>query len=260
MSPCMLCRQDRKLIKAHAIPEAFFREVRVGSAAPILVSANEGQFPRKAPIGVYDEGILCEVCEPIFGPINDYGIAVILKDFSSQFRQLTRDGRIGGYESNTADRNQILQFLVAVLWRASVSTHDFYSNVNLGPHEALARTALSSSEVELHSVFDAVLSRWKDPDKVVPPTVILDPRRERWSGVNGYRLYLGENVAFVKVDAQPFPTELRIGSLRSPPPLLVVARSMANSKDLHVMKQTALRSHKNASNFAGRGRHPNGAA
>ena len=256
----MLCTQDRKLIKAHAIPEAFFREARMGTAAPILVSATEGQFPRKAPIGVYDEGILCEACEAIFGPLDDYAITALLKDFNSKFHQLDRDGRVVGYESSTVDRNRLLQFLVAVLWRASVSTHDFYSNVNLGPHETMARNALGSSKVELPSVFDAVLSRWKDPDEVVPPTVILDPRRERWTGVNGYRLYLGETVAFIKVDAQPFPPELKLGSLRSQLPLIVVARSMANSKDLQVMKQTALRSHRNMSILSRRSRRQDGAA
>lgn len=263
MKLCRLCGAERTLVNAHAIPEAFFREVRVGPASPILVSAEEGQFPRKSPIGVYDNGILCEVCEPKFGSIDDYGINVLLKDFRKYFRPVVDGERLAGFESTTVDPERLLQFLVAVLWRASVSTHDFYENVDLGPYHTHARSAIASRDAEVSSVFDAVLSRWKDPDRTLPPTVILDPRRERWgsvNAVNGYRLYLGESVAYIKVDAQPFPPELRARSLRSAPPVLVVARSMAHSRDLQVMKDTALRSHQNKQKLENKKRGNNGAA
>lgn len=58
MSTCRLCGRSRKLIKAHAIPEAFFRAARGGEPeSPLLVSA--GDFPRRATIGIYGQGILC---------------------------------------------------------------------------------------------------------------------------------------------------------------------------------------------------------
>ena len=103
MSHCKLCSLKRKLVKAHAIPEAFFRELRVDGETPLLVSGVEGMFPKKAPIGVYDEGILCEACEPTFGVIDDYGIDVLLKHFSTHFRPLERDGAMAGFESNTVE-------------------------------------------------------------------------------------------------------------------------------------------------------------
>jgi hypothetical protein len=133
MPPCTLCGLDRKLIKAHAVPEAFFRELRVNGEVPVLVSGEQGRFLKKAPIGVYDEGILCEVCEPTFGAIDDYGINVLLKDFGTYFKPLSKSGETAGFESTTADPSRLLQFLVSVLWRASMSTHPFYSKVALGP-------------------------------------------------------------------------------------------------------------------------------
>lgn len=255
MPPCTLCGLNRKLIKAHAIPEAFFRKLRVDGEIPLLVSGEQGQFPKKAPIGVYDEGILCEVCEPTFGPIDDYGINVFLKDFGTHFQPLSKDGETAGFESATADSSRLLQFLVSVLWRASISTHAFYSKVDLGPHEPLARLAVNTPGLELSKVFDAVLSRWKDKGETVPTTAILDPSREKWFGVNGYRLYLGETVAYVKVDAQPFPEGMKAISLRSALPVLVVARKMADSKDFRAMRNTVHRSHENKQAFSSRGNH-----
>ena len=252
MPPCALCGRSRKLIKAHAIPEAFFRELRVDGEVPLLVSGEQGQFPKKAPIGVYDEGILCEVCEPNFGSIDDYGINVFLKNFGTYFDPLEQGGRTAGFESTTADPSRLLQFLVSVLWRASVSTHAFYSKVDLGPHEPLARLAVNTPGAELSEVFDAVLSRWKDDDENVPTTAILDPRREKWFGVNSYRIYLGETIAYVKVDAQPFPARMKAVSLRSAHPVLVVARLMVESKDIGAMKHTVRRSHENKLAFSSR--------
>lgn len=250
MPLCALCGLDRKLIKAHAIPEAFFRELRTGGEIPLLISGVQGHFPKKAPIGVYDEGILCEVCEPRFGAIDDYGVNVFLKDFHSDFQPISQGDQTAGFESAIADPTRLLQFLVSVLWRASTSMHPFYSKVDLGRHEPLARLAVNTLGFKLSDVFDAVLSRWKDKSEDIPTTAILDPRREKWSGINAYRLYLGETVAYVKVDARPFPDRMRAISLRSAPPVRVVARTMAESKDLRAMTHTATRSHEGKQTFS----------
>jgi hypothetical protein len=60
MECCRLCRQPKKLIQAHVIPEAFFREMRVGDGAPPLL-VKTGEYPRRSPIGVYDQTILCAI-------------------------------------------------------------------------------------------------------------------------------------------------------------------------------------------------------
>lgn len=79
----------------------------------------------------------------------------------------------------------------------------------------------------------------------IPITAILNPMRERWSGVNAYRVYFGKLVAIVKVDSQPFPAGLKEVSLRSAPPIRLVARNMRGSKDLQAMLHTAKRSYEN---------------
>jgi len=76
---CALCKKELKLIKAHAIPEAFFRELRDGWRAPLLVTNTEGHYPKKSPIGVYDDGILCEYCEPSFAEWDDYRASILLR-------------------------------------------------------------------------------------------------------------------------------------------------------------------------------------
>ena len=248
MRHCKLCLQKRKLVKAHSIPEAFFRKLRSGGVSPLIVSTVKGNFTKRSPIGIYDEGILCEVCEPTFGSTDEYGIEVLLNQFGTHFHALERDGALVGFESNSVDSLRLLQFLVAVLWRASVSTHSFYTNVNLGKYEDLASNFLAGGEDVFH-VFDAVISKWHEEGENVPTTAILDPRREELLGVNTFRIYFGEVVAYVKVDSQSFNRKLQAISLRGNPKVLVVGRVMSKSNDYRALITTAKLSNVYAAGF-----------
>ena len=240
MVACRLCNSEVALVKAHAIPEAFFREIRDEQQRLLLIAGGAKHYPRKAPIGVYDRNILCAECEPKFGPIDDYGVDVLLRRFDHFFRPVAYGGEALAFSSSTADANRILRFLVSVLWRASVSKEVFYRRVNLGPIEDAARAAVIDRRGSIASDFDAVFSRWSewsDPDTT--STGILNPHRERWDGINAYRIYLGHLVAYIKVDRRPFMSPFDALSLRSAPPIWTLVREFAGSKDMAVMKRTA---------------------
>lgn len=76
---CRGCGKETKLIKAHIIAESFFRGLRDGQKVPKIHSTTEGVHPKKAPIGVYDMGILCNDCEQKFQTLDDYGYHVLIK-------------------------------------------------------------------------------------------------------------------------------------------------------------------------------------
>lgn len=238
MGNCRLCGEAKKLIKAHAIPEAFFRAAR-GDAVdrPLLVSA--GEFPRRAPIGIYDPGILCAECEARFGSVDAYGTRVLLNEFDSLFRPLEKDGAVVGFESHGVDSRALLRFLVAILWRASVSRHSFYSRVQLGALEEPA-VAFALEDRDDAGVFDAMLSRWKPTAREdLPEHFLMDPFRQKYNGVNAYRVYLGQATAEIKVDRRPFPGGMAQYGLRSAPPARMIIRDLARSSDLRAMRATA---------------------
>jgi hypothetical protein len=133
----------------------------------------------------------------------------------------------------------MLRFLIATLWRASVSTHPFYARIDLGEyHRAAEQLALQDKEER--GVFDVVLARWPAAAAIgVASHPVLDPYRHKFDGVNAYRLYLGETVAEIKVDRRPFPPGLVELGLRAAPPVRAVVRSFTNSKDLAAMVRTA---------------------
>jgi hypothetical protein len=110
----MLCGESNKLVKSHIIPEAFWREIRQGDDAPLLITSVKGEFPKKAPIGVYDDGILCTECEESFGHVDDYGITVLLKRRDELFRPSKDGAGALAYVAEDVDQRTLLKFFVSV--------------------------------------------------------------------------------------------------------------------------------------------------
>lgn len=246
MPTCRLCGATSGFVKAHIIPEAFFRELRDGQESPLLIAGTAGHPPRKSPIGVYDQEILCASCEDKFLQWDTYGIDVLLTRFEHFFRPIIYASKTVAYEAQGIDKCKLLDFLVSIMWRASVSSQPFYRTVALGPYEVAIRDELLTQLGHTPLQIDAVFSRWNDEDDgKLPTTGLMNPHRERWDGVNAYRLYLGKVVAYVKFDKRAFSNTFEQFSLRSSAPLRIISRSLASSKDLNAMRKTAIASHKN---------------
>jgi len=243
---CRLCGADAPLVQAHIIPEAFFRELRAdGGLSPLLVSGDPATYNKAAPIGVYDQTILCAACEGKFQTLDDYGIEAMLRRFGQWFAPVQAEGVTHGFESAVVDQERLLKFLVAVLWRASVSTHSFYRNVSLGPLLAAAARVVIDPHQPTVQTFGAVLSRWSPPANVgFKVHGLMDPFREKWRGVNAYRLYFGDMVAYIRVDRRPFPPALEALALTRQSVLRVVERAFENSKDYGAMHRTAMLAHR----------------
>jgi hypothetical protein len=250
MPTCRVCAATAGFVKSHIIPEAFFRELRDGQVAPLLVAGAKDQLPKKAPIGVYDQGMLCAACEEKFLHWDTYGVEVLLSRFEAYFSPILNNGTTVAYETAQVDKQRLLDFLVSVLWRASVSTQPFYKTVMLGPHEGDVLDAMLVHAKHAPAAFDAVLSRWRDEDDDTLPTDgLMNPHREKWGDVNAYRLYLGKIVAYIRVDKRPFAQPFAQFSLRAAGPCRIVTRRLATSRDLRVMRRTAVAADRNLQNI-----------
>lgn len=257
--PCLLCLRDRKLVKSHVIPEAFWRVMRDDvEGAPWLISGAEGVHAQRSHIGVYDQGILCDECEPKFGDLDAYGIRILLQDFGREFTPIIDTvfpARVAGYESTTVDQDRLLRFLVSVLWRASVSTQPFYQRVSLGELEAAAATVIDPS-VPVPAVFGAVLARWTPAaDMGYEAHGMLDPVQITPEGTPAYILYFGESLAYLRVGEVPFGPKLGANRLGADANLRVTLRDFGKSGELQTMVNTANRSRERREQTAEARRH-----
>jgi hypothetical protein len=120
------------------------------------------------------------------------------------------------------------------LWRAAVSTQRFFRRVNIGPFEPDLRNAILRSDPGYKDFFSVLLACFVDmPTKIA----IMDPFKERYEQVNYYRFYLGNYIAYVKVDRQRTPAVFEQFALAPDNPLTIVARNFDRSKEKVVMRK-----------------------
>lgn len=228
---CRGCGEDKKLIKSHAIPEAFFKSMISGGKPPQLMSDASGVHPKKSPIGVYDNGILCRDCEDKFQIMDDYAQNLLLKN-EKEHEEIVHKNKVIGYEIKSINTSLLRQFFIGVLWRASISTHDYYKKVNLGSYEKIARELIWTSSPGDKDEFSFVLAKFSD--KTIG-RIMLDPHRDRWHGINYYRFYMFGYIVYIKVDKQKTPNNFKKFNPDERGSLIMVGRDIYSSKELPVI-------------------------
>ncbi len=134
---CKFCNQEKKLIKAHIIPKNFYLARK--DARYLLINSKTGKYAYKQN-GGYDSNILCKDCDNhILGEFDKEGYRVLFGDFNKyKYIQTYPQGKI--YQLNSYNFNYVnlRNFFISILWRASVSQLEEWSNINLGGYERKA--------------------------------------------------------------------------------------------------------------------------
>ena len=138
---CKFCGQEKKLIKAHIIPKNFYiarKEDRY-----LLINSKTRKYTYKQN-GGYDSNILCRDCDNhILGEFDKEGYRVLFDDFNKyQYVHTHPQGKIYQLDSNNFDYTKLRNFFISILWRASVSQLEEWSNINLGGYERKALNVL----------------------------------------------------------------------------------------------------------------------
>ncbi|MBE0472339.1 MAG: hypothetical protein IBX55_22870 [Methyloprofundus sp.] len=68
-------------------------------------------------------------------------------------------------------------------------------------------------------------------------STMLDPRLERWDGVNYYRIYLGVFIAHIKVDKRPSSPSFAPFLQQGTSDLIVLERELKTSAEFEIMQQ-----------------------
>lgn len=178
-----MCLQPKPLVKSHIIPEALVRDMSPDGKA-MLFDSQPGVMPKRAPVGIYDSGILCLECERRFGPADDCGIEFVRRPLSamSVVKEM-RQYRV--FEAGGVDCAQLKLFFLSVLWRAHWSTHPFFADVRLGPREPALRDFLLAPENADWDEFPVSLFRyWGEPGPVMDT-----PFMTRFGSVRGCKFH-----------------------------------------------------------------------
>ena len=136
---CKLCLQERRLVKAHIIPRSFYKPMLAGDHPPELTSNAPRFHRRRVRIGLYDKSIVCFECEERFKQWDNYAARLLLSKATEPKVILDENGEPSAYRLENVDYENLKLFFMSLLWRVAVSSHYFFSQVKLGPHEAVLR-------------------------------------------------------------------------------------------------------------------------
>jgi hypothetical protein len=203
---CKFCHNEfAKLANAHVIPRSFFKLTRGTGKHSILIGVDEKNLDKEfKQAGVSDKTILCEQCERLFGPYDKHGIEAVIDLLNS--KQLYRDdfGNPCAYLAKKANYGLFKLFILSVLWRASVSSIQFFEFIQLGnTHEDRIKEMLANKNSGSEHDYPFVCFYQTGHQY---PSMVLPSFQQRIEGVNFYRLYLPSSLIFlVKVDSRPLP-------------------------------------------------------
>jgi hypothetical protein len=231
---CKLCGENEKLIKAHIIPEGFFRPLRSGKTMPEIHSNIKGVFPKRSPIGIYDNTILCEKCDKYLGVWDAYAQKLLIQNFSEELA-VQKGKTKAAYKIDKYDYTQLKLFFLSILWRASISSQPFYSKVQIGPHENILKEMIADGEPGEPFDYAVSLAKFSDPGV----TVMLDPHKKRFDGINYCQFYITGFVLYIKVDKREPPGFLKDLCLKRDPPFWIILRDLHKSKDGKIIKEIA---------------------
>jgi hypothetical protein len=202
---CKFCNKDSLLVDAHIIPKGFYRND--GDFHFAVVNMTKAERSRRSHKGVWDDTILCEVCEARFAPIDDYAV-------KNLYRRRTEASPYGQNGSVYLDRNggplalslpwidgeKIALFALFVLWRAGVSSRQECWGVRLGPFEERIRAVLNSNTLDNTSGMHVTLWWERNPNVV---GVIILPYRSKIYGVRFWNFWCGGYYFVVQTDNRP---------------------------------------------------------
>jgi hypothetical protein len=239
---CKLCQQVGTGVKAHIIPEAFFRAAPgYDEKLPLITNQVAGSPPRRSPNGIYDPELVCEQCEGRFLPWDTYAAELLLNRLPVE-----QEGHLEGREVFVeVDYHRLKLFFISLLWRASATSQRFFALSKVGPYEELARQSILTNSPGPEDDLACNVNRWVSVtgrNSEVGP--VFSPVPIRHQGVMVMQFTLGPIAAFVKVDRQPHTRVLRSVQLSPNRPLHVLcmpweSNPMAGMKQLNVDRNKA---------------------
>ncbi|TAH33673.1 MAG: hypothetical protein EYC62_06480 [Alphaproteobacteria bacterium] len=206
-------------------PESPISKARIISSSPHF-------HPKRVPTGVYDNGILCAECDNQFSPYENHAKDILTRPIDQRYvlRDPPNVGEAIGYNPPVGDYIQLKLFFLSILWRAAISTNQFYAHVRLGVHEKKLREMLQANDVGTVDDFSVLLSKNTDPSDIMSRT-ICDPVKKKIEGIRVYYFQLPDVIFRIKADKRPLPNKVREFAICPERPFFCLLQDFNNSNE-----------------------------
>lgn len=138
---CKLCLEEKELIKeSHLIPDFMYKFIKDVDNHMMSISGNQIEKAKKVYTGEFESNILCKNCDnAIIGSYESYASKIINYQTKIEGISATKfvdeNSNLKHAEIKGLDYSKFKLFLLSLLWRASISSRDFFKNVKLDSKE-----------------------------------------------------------------------------------------------------------------------------
>lgn len=209
---CRWCEENTDLIRAHIIPRNFYNAVKDDTKVAILLRPQQSKYTEVSQSGIFDPGILCAKCDNLLGDLDNYGFQVFEKRPTDANLVFDQDGMPVGYDLHCDDVQKAQKFILSMLWRASITTHDFFDAVSLGAvNEDAIRGLIVAGTNVTEEAFEFILIHQFDHPYIggmMPPTT------SRIDGILIYNFYLPFFKIIIRMDKRRLGFPFTVGHFR----------------------------------------------
>ncbi|MCG3737834.1 hypothetical protein ACXHQT_16555 [Vibrio cincinnatiensis] len=142
---CRLCGENEVLQKSHIIPKSYFKSLKKGNGQLVSVTSDDTTIPKKINSDPKEE-LLCRTCEQFLSDnYEKYGTRLFK---NSHGVKKTRKY----IEFNGFKYTEYYLFLISILWRASISSLEEFSNVQLQKQiESILARSIKRKSIKLQT-------------------------------------------------------------------------------------------------------------
>jgi len=186
---CKLCKSEKPLKKSHIIPEFIYSSLYDEKHRFYEISLEENKRNNFLQKGIR-EPLLCGDCEQLFSKYERYTSLLLKGGFPLKVRN---EGRFVYFKG--IEYTKFKLFSLSILWRASASSLEVFSEVKLGPHEEILRRMLLAGDPGEEHLYPFILLPIIH-DSAGLDALIVSPTRTRLDGHCAYHFLFG-GVAWV---------------------------------------------------------------
>lgn len=179
---CKLCGNSSPLKKSHIVPEFVFRPLYDEMHRMHVLSLQE-QKPRPFRYKGLRERLLCGECEAKLSKYESYASTA----FNDKETETPLDGVV---IVKGVDYKQFKLFLLSILWRSSVSSLEFFNDVNLGIHEDKIRKTILNDDPGPSEKYGIVPFALLDDHKIQADLIVQPSRTKMYGHVGLYLVVL----------------------------------------------------------------------
>jgi len=187
---CQLCEGAPASCKSHIIPRQFYKRIRGGAKHLFEAHVGEEIVKRFTQSGIWQQGILCPKCDEKLGIFDEYAYEILPENIDpNRIKHLGPGAR--AYDLGLIEVSKFRQFLVALVWRASRSTHDMFRFLKIGHHDGRFKDILTGKNMSSLGSVDCVF-------------VLLPPFPNTCGAASVIQFYLYPWKLLIRLDDPPF--------------------------------------------------------